>query len=223
MQLTIHTPEDAPAASQELLDGIATDIGFVPYMAGVAAGTPVLLRVFDGMRRAVRSGGLDPVAREVAGLAVGIAVDNQYGVAFHSTALGNLGLADTEIERLRAGRAPADPRLATIAELAREITLKRGKADDAVRRATAVGWSRDEILEVVAECAFAGLVGLLDNLAGRVPLDAFLTPRVEPGLLVRACCTRMRPGRRRGDRPTTCTCSTTVDAGGSFGARWRTP
>jgi alkylhydroperoxidase family enzyme len=177
MQLTIHTPDNAPAASKELLDGIAADIGFVPNMAGVAAGTPVLLRAFDAIRRAVRSGGLDPVAREVAGLAVGVAVDNQYGVAFHSTVLGSLGLADTEIERLRAGRAPTDPRLAAIAELAREITLERGKADDAVRRATAVGWSRDEILEVVAECAFAGLVGLLDNLAGRVPLDAFLAPR----------------------------------------------
>jgi alkylhydroperoxidase family enzyme len=177
MQLTIHTTEDAPAASKELLDGIASDIGFVPNMAGVAAGTPVLLRVFDGMRRAVGSGLLDPVAREVAGLAVGVAVDNRYGVAFHSTVLGNLGLADTEIDRLRSGQAPADPRLAAIAELAREITLERGNADDAVRRATAAGWDRDEILEVVAECAFAGLVGVLDNLAGRVPLDAFLTPR----------------------------------------------
>jgi len=177
MQFTIHTPEDAPAAAKELLDGIAADIGFVPNMAGVAAGAPALLRVFDGMRRAVGSGALDPVAREVAGLAVGVAVDNRYGVAFHSTVLGNLGLAETEIERLRAGRAPADPRLAAIAELAREITLERGNADDAVRHATALGWSRDEILEVVAECAFAGLVGLLDNLAGRVPLDGFLTPR----------------------------------------------
>jgi alkylhydroperoxidase family enzyme len=177
MQLTIHTPEDAPAASKDLLEGISTDIGFVPNMAAVAAGAPALLSVFDGMRRAVGSGGLDPVAREVAGLAVGVAVDNHYGVAFHSTVLGNLGLADAEIERLRAGRAPADAKLAAIAELARGITLERGKADDAVQRAAAAGWSREEILEVVAECTFAGLVGVLDNLAGRVPLDAFLAPR----------------------------------------------
>lgn len=177
MQLTIHTPADAPAASKELLEGISTDIGFIPNMAGVAAGSPVLLRVFDGMRRAVGSGGLDPVAREVAGLAVGVAVDNHYGVAFHSTVLGQLGLADAEIERIRAGRAPVDPKLAAIAELARSITHERGKADDAVQRAAAAGWSREEMLEVVAECAFAGLVGVLDNLGGRVPLDAFLTPR----------------------------------------------
>ena len=42
MQLTIHTPSDAPAASKELLEGISTDIGFIPNMAGVAAGAPPL-------------------------------------------------------------------------------------------------------------------------------------------------------------------------------------
>jgi alkylhydroperoxidase family enzyme len=177
VQLTIHTLDDAPVASKQLLEGISSDIGFIPNMAGVAAGAPALLRAFDGMRRAVRSGVLDPVAREVTGLAVGVAVDNRYGVAFHSTVLGSLGLADDEIERLRAGQAPADAKLAAIAELARDVTLERGKSEDAVRRATAAGWSEEEILEVVAECAFAGLVGVLDNLAGRVPLDAFLAPR----------------------------------------------
>jgi hypothetical protein len=55
-QLTIHTPEDAPAASKELLEGISSDVGVTPTMAGVAAGAPVLLRVFDGMRRAVGVG-----------------------------------------------------------------------------------------------------------------------------------------------------------------------
>jgi polyisoprenoid-binding protein YceI/alkylhydroperoxidase family enzyme len=144
--------------------GISTDIGFIPNMAGVAAGAPVLLRVFDGMRRAVGSGGLAPVACEVAGLAVGVAVDNHYGVAFHSTVVGNLGLADAEIECIRAGRAAADPKLAAIAELARSITLERGRAGGAVRCATAAGWSREEILEVVAECAFAGLVGAAGGL-----------------------------------------------------------
>jgi alkylhydroperoxidase family enzyme len=177
MQLTIHTPHDAPAASKALLEANSADIGFIPNMAAVAAGAPALLRVFDAMRRAVGSGGLDPVAREVAGLAVGVAVDNHYGIAFHSTVLDNLGLADTEIERIRAGRAPADPTLAAIAALARDVTLKRGKAHDAVQRATAAGWSREEILEALAEAAFASLVGVLDNLAGRVPLDTFLAPR----------------------------------------------
>jgi alkylhydroperoxidase family enzyme len=182
MELTIHSPDSAPEASKPILDGIRDDLGMVPNMAATAAGSPALLRAFDGLRRAVGSGELDPVAREVAGVAVGVAVDNRYGVAFHSTVLGRLGLADAEIERIRGGQPPSDPKLAAVYSLAREIVLTRGKLNDkAVTRATEAGVTTNEVLEIVAECTFAGLVGTLDNLAGRVNLDEFLTPRAWTG------------------------------------------
>jgi alkylhydroperoxidase family enzyme len=178
MKLIIHAADTAPAPSRPLLEGIAADVGVVPNLAAVIATSPALLAAFDGMRRAVGSGELDPVHREAAGVAVGVVVDNAYGVAFHSTMLGRLGVAETEIERMRAGASPADPPTAAVYELARQLALHRGKVDDAVlNRATAAGLSEAEILEVVAECAFASLVGLVDNLAGRVPLDEFLRPR----------------------------------------------
>jgi alkylhydroperoxidase family enzyme len=178
MQLVIYSADNAPDGSKTILDGIAADLGFVPNVAGAAAGSPALLSAFDGLRRAVGSGQLDPIAREVAGVAVGIAVDNHYGVAFHSTVLGNLGIDDAEIARMRASQPPTDHKLAAVYELARSIVLERGNVDnDAIARATAAGVTTAEILEIVAECTFAGLVGTLDNLAGRVELDAFLTPR----------------------------------------------
>ena len=102
MQLTIYSADTAPDSSKAILDGIAADLGFVPSMAGTAAGSPALLSAFDGLRRALGSGELDPADREVAGLAVGVVVDNHYGVAFHSTVLGSLGVDDTEIDRMRA-------------------------------------------------------------------------------------------------------------------------
>jgi hypothetical protein len=86
-----------------------------------------LLRAFDALRRAVAGGDLDPVAREVAGIAVGAAVDNAYGVAFHSMALGRLGVDDAEVERMRAGRPPAESRLTAVHAFARVVALGRGK------------------------------------------------------------------------------------------------
>jgi alkylhydroperoxidase family enzyme len=178
VQLVIYSADNAPDGSKTILDGIAADLGFVPNMAGAAAGSPALLSAFDGLRRAVGSGQLDPIAREVAGVAVGVAVDNHYGVAFHSTVLGKLGIDDVEIDRMRASQPPTDRKLAAVYELARSIVLERGNVDnDAIARATAAGVTTAEILEIVAECTFAGLVGTRDNLAGRVELDAFLTPR----------------------------------------------
>ena len=69
--------------------------------------------------------------------------------------------------------------VAAVYALARELVLRRGKvADDTVDRALQAGLSESDVLEVVAECVFAGLVGTVDNLVGRVELDGFLRPRV---------------------------------------------
>jgi alkylhydroperoxidase family enzyme len=178
MHLPVHTSETAPPASKPILDGIADDLGFVPNLAGATATSPTLLTAFDALRRAVGSSPLDPVHREVTGLAVGVAVDNAYGVAFHSTVLGSLGVADDEIERMRSGQPPSDPVNAVVYDLARELVLDRGKVDDQlIGRAEAHGLTPGDVLEIVTECTFASLVGTVDNLAGRVELDPFLAPQ----------------------------------------------
>ncbi len=119
--------------------------------------------------------GFDAVHREIAGLAVGVAVDNRYGVAFHSTVLGRLGVDPAEIDRMRVGEEPTDTAHAAVYAFARSVAVDRGAVDeDTVQRARAAGLSAADLLDLVAECAFASLVGLVDNLAGRVELDAFL-------------------------------------------------
>jgi alkylhydroperoxidase family enzyme len=181
MNLTIHTTETAPADSRALLEGIAADLGFVPNLAATAAASPALLAGFDGLRRAVGGGRLDPVLREVAGLAVGVAVDNRYGVAFHSTVLGSLGVDEESIGAMRDGRAPKDERQAAVHDLARALVLGHGRvAEILVAAATDAGLSCEDILEVATETAFAGLVGTIDHLAGHVTLDTALEPRRWP-------------------------------------------
>ena len=178
MDLPIHTIADAPADSRTVLEGIAADLGFVPNLAAAAAASPALVTGFDGLRRAVASAKLDPVLREVAGLAVGVAVDNHYGIAFHSTVLGKLGFDEGQIGLLRQGAVPADTTVAAVSVLAREVVLNRGKVTGStLDAATAAGLSTEAVLEVVLECAFASLVGLIDNIAGHVELDAFLKPQ----------------------------------------------
>ena len=175
MNLAILTAEDAPAESRPLLEGIAADVGFVPNLAAVTAASPVLLAAFDALRRAVLDPTLQPVHREIAGVAVGVAVDNAYGVAFHSTILGSLGVDEADIDAMRAGTEPTDPVDGAVYAFARNVALDRGKiSDDVVLCAHNVGLSDSDLLPLVAECAFAGLVGTIDNLAGRVPLDEFL-------------------------------------------------
>ena len=178
MNLDVLSPDDAPTASQPILDGIATDLGFVPNLAAVTAASPTLLAAFDALRRTVSDPTFVPVHREIAGVAVGVAVDNAYGVAFHSTVLGALGLDAADIDVMRAGDEPNDPVHAAVYAFARDVATRRGKVtDDVVRQAYDVGLTDADLLQLVAECVFAGLVGIIDNLAGRVPLDEFLQPQ----------------------------------------------
>jgi alkylhydroperoxidase family enzyme len=181
VQLTIHDLDDAPADSRPVLEGIAADLGLVPNLAATAAASPALLAGFDGLRRAVATTRLDPVLREVAGLAVGVAVDNRYGVAFHSTMLAGLGVDEAEIDAMRDGKAPSDAIEAAVHDLARDLVIGRGTvADAALDRAADAGLTTETILEILLECTFAGLVGMIDNLAGHVELDSFLAPRTWP-------------------------------------------
>jgi alkylhydroperoxidase family enzyme len=178
MQLPIHAIDSAPAESRALLDGIAADLGVVPNLAATAATSPALLAGFDGLRRAVVSTKLDPVLREVTGLAVGVAVDNHYGVAFHSTMLAGLGVGEPDIAAMRRGEAPAEPVAAAVHALAREVAVGRGKVSDSSTEAVlAAGLSTETILEVLLEVGFATMVGLIDNFAGQVELDGFLAER----------------------------------------------
>jgi alkylhydroperoxidase family enzyme len=173
VELKVHTAETAPDASRPILEGIKADLGMVPNLAGAVAESPVLAGAFDGIRRAVAA--MDPVDREVTGIAVGVAVDNRYGVAFHSTVAARLGVSEDDLELMRAGRAPTDPRRAAVYEFAHDLVVNRGKAG--VAALTEQGLGSAQILDIVAECVLASLVGLVDNLAGRIELDPFLKPR----------------------------------------------
>jgi alkylhydroperoxidase family enzyme len=178
MNLDIHSPTTAPAGSQPVLAGIEADLGFVPNFAGAIATSPTLLAAFDGLRRAVGDATFDPVHREITGLAVGVAVDGRYGIAFHSTMLDVLGVPDEDVQAMRRGEEPSDPTHAAVYAFARRVVLDRGAVDPAVvERARAAGLGDAELLQVVAECALATLVGLVDTLAGRIPLDPLLQPR----------------------------------------------
>lgn len=177
MDLPILTVDAAPAASQPILEGIAADLGLVPNLAATIAASPTLLRAFDGLRRSVADPSFDPLHREIAGLAVGVAVDNGYGVAFHSTVLAQLGIGDNDIAAMRQASEPSDPAHAAVYAFARALVLGRGAMDPAiVQRALAAGFAPPDLLQLVAECVFASLVGLVDNLADRVELDEFLRP-----------------------------------------------
>ena len=78
---------------------------------------------------------------------------------------------------MRNAEAASDARFAAAYGIARTLAVGRGKVDPEVLARAQACYSTSEILEIVAETLFASLVGVVDNLAGRVELDGFLRPR----------------------------------------------
>ena len=153
MNLSVLTPDSAPAPSRPILDGIAADFGFVPNLAAVTAASPTLLAVFDAIRRTVADPTFTAVHREIAGIAAGVAIDNTYGVAFHSTMLDTLGVDESEIDAMRAGTEPNDPIHAAVYAFARDVVVHRGDVTDGVvQRAHDAGLTDADLLQLVAEC-----------------------------------------------------------------------
>ena len=131
MKLTIHTLDTAPSTRFRCSREIREQIGVAPNLACAIAESPVALGAFDDLRRAAAATSIDPIHREIAGLATGVVVDNQYGVAFHSTMLANLGVAAADIARMRSGQPPSDVQAAVVHRLATELASGRGKVDEA--------------------------------------------------------------------------------------------
>jgi hypothetical protein len=109
---------------------------------------------------------------------VGVAVDNAYGVVFHSTVLARLGVADAEIDGMRSGQEPADDRQAAIYQLAQDIVRSRGKVPaDTIDAPPPPGSPSSTSWTWWPSVRSPALVRVIDNLAGRVELDSFFAPR----------------------------------------------
>lgn len=110
-----YTPEDAPdQATGRLLQATRDHLGFLPVGAGRMATSPELLANFQRLTVAFDSTTLDPLAREVMVLAVATRNGCELCVAMHTGRLVAIGADPDLIATLRAGTAPADPRLAAV-------------------------------------------------------------------------------------------------------------
>ena len=207
MELEIFPRDAAPEASQPILDGIAADLGFVPNLAATVAASPTLLAGFDGLRRRGRHVVRPRTARSPARRRV--AVDN--ATASRSTPPCSAAWATMARASRRCGAATnrTTPHAAGMRSPGARPRLGRGRRG---RRPAArhAGLTDADLLQLVAECAFASLVGLVDTSRGsrrarRVPAAPGVELTGSPArasVAIRAAPSRAaRPGRAGGRRP----------------------
>ncbi|GMG81564.1 carboxymuconolactone decarboxylase family protein [Paralimibaculum aggregatum] len=164
-RLTTPTRDDAPAASQPLLDGVFKALGTVPNLFRVAALSPKALEALLGQSGTL-SKTLDVKTRER--IAIGVAAINgcDYCVSAHTYLAVNLAKISPEEAALALSGGASDPKAAAAVRFARSVAARRGQVSDAELAAVkAAGFSEAEIVEIVALVAENSFTNYLNNVA----------------------------------------------------------
>ena len=185
----IHTIDTAPEESRETLRHVRETLGMIPNLAAAMAESPTLLRSFFAVRDLYAQGTMSSLDIQVLSLTNAFENGCEWCMAFHSGAALKAGLSKEDLARLRAGNAPADPRLRALTDFSRTMVRNRGQVSDRDLTAFyAAGFTKAQALEVVLGAGFSVMANFSGHLV-HAPLGAAFEPHAWT-----------RPGVGAGDR-----------------------
>jgi uncharacterized peroxidase-related enzyme len=165
----IPTPaiiEDAPAASQPMLQAVNKQFGMVPNLFRLVSNSPAALEGYLGLSAALTKGKLPPQTRERIALAVAEINGCDYCLSAHTYLGRNLAkLDDAEITANRNG-ASNDPKADAAVRFAAKVARERGHVgDDDVRAVKLAGYDDAQVIEIVLHVALNSWTNYINEVA----------------------------------------------------------
>ncbi|WP_300527583.1 peroxidase-related enzyme [Maricaulis sp.] len=169
-RLSIPELDNAPQASQPILEAVRKQLGVVPNMFRLAANSPAALEGFAANNGALAKA-LDVKTRERIALAVAQINGCDYCLSAHTYLGSNLAkLTPEEIDLNRRGRSH-DAKADAAVRFASKLVLDRGSVTDHdVASLRAAGYGDKEIVEIIAVTAENIFTNYL-NIVGGTELD----------------------------------------------------
>lgn len=168
----IHTIESAPEKSRPALRTIEQAFGLVPNVAATMAESPTLVNAFLGVFTQIHGSSFTSGERQVLLLSNAVANACPWAVAFHSTLALKEGVAPADVDAIREGRLPGNPRLVALSALTRALIERRAHLDARdLASFTSAGFREAQVLEVIAVLAASVMANYTGNIAN---------PPVEP-------------------------------------------
>ncbi|WIV56310.1 carboxymuconolactone decarboxylase family protein [Amycolatopsis nalaikhensis] len=160
----LAVPEDVPAESRQILEGVGAQLGFVPAMFTLIASNPAVLEVVATLQGKL-SRVLDARTRHSIALSVSEANGCDYCLAMHTHVSSEFGgMSDEDIALSRAGGS-VDPKRAAAARFAHRLVDSRGRvSDDDLADVRAAGYTDSQILAIVAVSVQALLTNFINNV-----------------------------------------------------------
>jgi uncharacterized peroxidase-related enzyme len=164
-RLPIPTRDDAPAASQPLLDAVGKQLGVIPNLFRLVGNSPAALEGYLGLNGALYKA-LDAKTRERIALAVAQVNGCDYCLSAHTYLGSNLVKLDAaELAANRHGRSN-DPKADAALRFARTVAETRGQVSGAdIAAVRGAGYSDAQVVEIVLLVALNFLTNLVNNVA----------------------------------------------------------
>ena len=160
------TINDAPAASQPLLEAVKKQLGVVPNLFRLVSTSPDALQGYLGLSGALSKGALPAATRERIALVVAEINGCDYCLSAHSYLGKNLAkLDDAEIAANRNG-ASNDPKADAAVRFAAKVVRERGHvSEDDVRAVKLAGYDDAQAIEIVLHVALNTWTNYLNEVA----------------------------------------------------------
>ena len=161
-------PENANQEMQELYQQVENNLGMLPNMVKTLANAPVVAKSYISFWNLMEQGVLPTSLKEKISLLVCEANGCSYCISVHCALSKGAGLADEEVLDSRQGQSP-DRKTDQALKFASRILDTRGAVTtdemDALRN---VGYTDQEITEMVALIVFVQFSNYFNNAVGTV-------------------------------------------------------
>jgi AhpD family alkylhydroperoxidase len=172
---TLHTVDTAPEGSKAQLAAATKAWGFTPTLHATLAESPAALIGYDTLFGLVAQSTLSPQEQQVAYLTMTVFSGCEYCTMGHTYLARAAKLPEAEVQALRHGALPSDPRLAALSRFVRQVVESRGYAGDAAVNAfLAAGFTKANVLEVVTVIATKTISTYTNHLT-HTPKEAFMS------------------------------------------------
>ena len=164
-RLSVPTRDEAPAASQPLLDAVKDKLGTIPNLFRLIANSPEGLKGVLSLNSALATT-LDAKTRERIAIAVAAVNGCDYCMSAHTYLGLNLAKLDgAELAANRRGQS-TDAQASAVVAFARKVAESRGKVADADLAAVKIaGFTDAQVIEIVLVVAENFLTNLINNVA----------------------------------------------------------
>ncbi len=177
IEFKVPTRNEVSPTNQAIFDQLQKGLGFVPNIYATYAYSENALKNYLDFANAPSS--LKAKEKEVVNLAVSEVNQCQYCLSAHTAIAGMNGYSTDQILDLRAGTAPFDTKLDSLAKLAKNLTENRGEANpELVENFFNEGWTKENLIDTIMLVGEKTITNYLHKTTD-VPIDFPIVPSLD--------------------------------------------